>query len=149
MGARPRPRTRLGALIGRAVYALFAFCATKSGVRAEEMPTPAQDLATPVEDQSQSKWRLPERLRLGPFDFQPRLTVGMTYDDNILISSHNTESDAIWSMQPAILAVAGDRLAIGEFRRAHGEVVGFSAHSFITSDSEDWPGKTPLLPCSR
>src|ERR1035437_3643626 len=28
-------------------------------------------------------------LRLGPFDIQPRITTGVTYDDNIFTSSHN------------------------------------------------------------
>src|ERR1035437_10576075 len=60
---------------------------------------------------------LPTELRLGPFDIQPRISAGVTYDDNIFTSSHNPKSDVFWSLHPAFLAVAGDRLGIEDYRR--------------------------------
>src|ERR1035437_8759444 len=83
--------------------------------------------------------------RLGPFDIQPRVTSGFTYDDNILISSQKPESDLIWSLQPAFLAVAGDRLAIEDYQRTYHNVVSFSPDTFIITESETWPGKTLMV----
>ena len=83
--------------------------------------------------------------RLGPFDIQPRISAGVTYDDNILISSQNPESDLIWSLKPAFLAVAGDRLAIEDYQRTYHDVVSFSPDTFIITDQETWPGKTLMV----
>ena len=83
--------------------------------------------------------------RLGPFDIQPRITTGVTYDDNILISSQNPESDLIWSVQPAFLAIAGDRLAIEEYQQTYHNVVSFSPDTFIITEPEAWPGKTLMV----
>jgi hypothetical protein len=83
--------------------------------------------------------------RLGPLDIQPRVVTGVTYDDNILISSQNRESDVIWSLQPAFLAVAGDRAAIEEYQRTYHKVVSFSPDTFVIRPPEDWPGKTLLV----
>jgi hypothetical protein len=84
-------------------------------------------------------------LRFGPFDIQPRVTAGFTYDDNILLSSHNPESDLIWSLRPAFLAVAGDRLAIEDYRRTYHDVVSFSPDTFIITPPEEWPGRTLMV----
>ena len=83
--------------------------------------------------------------RLGPFDIQPRVVSGVTYDDNILIASHNPESDVIWSLQPAFLAVAGDRAAIEDYDRTYHDVVGFTPDTFVIRPLEDWPGKTLMV----
>jgi hypothetical protein len=83
--------------------------------------------------------------RLGPFDIQPRISTGVTYDDNILISSHNPESDLIWSLKPAFLAVTGDRLAIEDYRLTYHDVVRFSPDTFIITDQETWPGRTLMV----
>jgi hypothetical protein len=87
----------------------------------------------------------PTELRLGPFDIQPRITTGVTYDDNILLSSQNPESDVIWSLQPAFLAVAGDRLAIEDYKRQYHNVVGFNPDTFIVRDQAEWPGGAFIL----
>ena len=83
--------------------------------------------------------------RLGPFDIQPRITTGVTYDDNILIASQNPEADLIWSIQPAFLAVAGDRLDIEDYERTYHNVVSFSPDTFIITEPETWPGKTLMV----
>ena len=93
-------------------------------------PTPDSQPSTPFTS-----------LRLGPFDIQPRITAGVTYDDNILISSQNPESDLIWSLQPAFLAVAGDRLAIEDYRRTYHDVVSFSPDTFIITDRKPGPAR--------
>jgi hypothetical protein len=106
---------------------------------ATNQPPAALDFAPSLDFQPES---LLTGFRLGPFDIQPRVSAGVTYDDNILLSSHNTESDFIWSVQPAFLAVAGDRLAIEDYRRTYHNVVTFSPDTFIVTESESWPGKT-------
>jgi hypothetical protein len=45
-------------------------------------------------------------------------------------------------MQPAFLAVAGDRLAIEDYERTYHNVVGFSPDTFIITEPETWPGRT-------
>jgi hypothetical protein len=88
--------------------------------------------------------RLPD-LRVGPFDIHPRLTTGVMYDDNILISSHNTRSDFIWSVNPAASIVAGDRMAITEYLLNNNDFMGISPSTYITSGPEVWPGKLLML----
>lgn len=83
--------------------------------------------------------------RLGPFDIQSRIATAVTYDDNILIASQNPEADLIWSLQPALLAVAGDRTAIEDFQRTYHNVVRFSPDTFIITPQSDWPGKALML----
>ena len=84
-------------------------------------------------------------LRLGPFDIQPRITTGVTYDDNIFTSSHNSKSDVFWSLYPAFLAVAGDRVAIEDYRRTYHDVVRFSPDTFIINEPSEWPGRTLMV----
>ena len=88
--------------------------------------------------------RLPD-LRLGPFDFNPRLTIGVVYDDNILIASQNPQSDLIWSVQPAVRVVAGDRSTMTEYRLLGYDVMYLSPGTFITRPQEGWPGKMLML----
>jgi hypothetical protein len=73
------------------------------------------------------------------------MTTGVTYDDNILLSSQHAESDVIWSMQPAFLAIAGDRLGMEDYRRTYHDVVSFSPDTFIITEPESWPGKTLMV----
>lgn len=84
-------------------------------------------------------------LRLGPFDIQPRVSAGVTYNDNILVTHQNPESDVIWSLQPAFLAVAGDRLAFEDYERQYYNVVGFNPDTFIIQDQAEWPGSAFIL----
>ncbi len=72
---------------------------------------------------------------------QPRVT----YDDNIFTSSHNPKSDVFWSLEPAFLAVAGDRLAIEDYRHTYHEVVSFSPDTFIITEPSEWPGRTLMV----
>lgn len=88
--------------------------------------------------------RLPD-LRVGPFDIHPRLTTGVMYDDNILIASHNTQSDFIWSVNPAASIVAGDRMAITEYLLNDRNFMGITPGTYITTPLEVWPGKLLML----
>lgn len=49
-------------------------------------------------------------LRLGPFDFRPQVTGGVTYDDNITLSATNELSDYIWTISPRLSAVADNTM---------------------------------------
>ncbi len=84
-------------------------------------------------------------LHLGPFDLHPRLSAGVTYDDNILISPSHQEADFIWSLQPGVQISAGDKLALTEFRLADRDAMRLSPGNFITRSPEDWPGRFLLV----
>lgn len=88
---------------------------------------------------------LPTDLRLGPFDIQPQIAARVTYDDNIFTSSRDPKPDVFWSLQPSFLAVAGDRLAIEDYRRTYHEVVSFSPDTFIITEPSEWPGRTLMV----
>src|ERR1035437_2089058 len=109
-------------------------------------PTPlnSQSSVVPLtkEDQPSTPFK---GFRLGPFDIQPRITTGVTYDDNIFTSSHNSKSDVFWSLYPAFLAVAGDRVAIEDYRRTYHDVVRFSPDTFIINEPSEWPGRTLMV----
>jgi hypothetical protein len=115
------------------------------GQDAATAPAPLTATNQPLATLNPQPSTLPTELRLGPFDIQPRITTGVTYDDNIFILSTNPESDLIWSLQPAFLAVAGDRLAIEDYRRAYHDVVRYSPDTFIITESETWPGRTLMV----
>jgi hypothetical protein len=95
----------------------------------------------------------PLDFRLGPFDLHPRVAAGMTYDDNILFSPTNTEADEIWTVQPAVQAIAGDDAALVAYRDAalvayrasHLYVLSLSPDTLIIQPPEDWPGKLFIL----
>jgi hypothetical protein len=87
----------------------------------------------------------PSELRLGPFNVHPRLSAGLTYDDNILLASANKEADTIWMIQPALQAVAGDDAALIAYRDQHSDVLGLSPGNLIIQEPEDRPGKLLIL----
>lgn len=89
--------------------------------------------------------RFDAEIRLGPFDVQPRLSVGLTYDDNILISSHAPLADQILTLNPAFLAVAGDRLWLQDYRARFQNVVGLSPGACLLFDDAAFPGPMLLL----
>ncbi len=47
-------------------------------------------------------------LRYGRFDFFPRVTSGVMYDDNIYIQESGKTADVIWNVSPGLRAAAGD-----------------------------------------
>ena len=92
----------------------------------------------------------PLELRVGPFNLHPRLVAGLTYDDNILFSTANTavnpkESDTIWSVQPALQAVAGDDADLIALRDQHVDILSLSPGGLIVQRPENWPGKLFIL----
>lgn len=64
----------------------------------------AQSL-TPPSDPIQSGR---DPLRYGPFDVFPRVTGGITFDDNIYIQERDKTADVIWNFSPGLLLAAGD-----------------------------------------
>src|SRR5450759_3674695 len=108
----------------------------------------AQDESAKTPDDSAAKTsveKAPLELRLGPFDLHPRVTTGLTYDDNILFSSANPEADAFWTIQPALQAVAGDDAALIAYRDLNYDVLNLAPGNTIVQPPEAWPGKLLIL----
>ncbi len=84
-------------------------------------------------------------LRVGPFDLHPRLAAGLTYDDNILFSPTNKLADALWTIQPAVQAVAGDDAALLANGDQNNSGLSLSPGGIIVQPPEDWPGKLFVL----
>lgn len=78
-------------------------------------------------------------------DFHPRFTMGLTYDDNIYISSANQVDDFIWSFAPGVQLVAGDRESLAEYRLDNRDLLSLSPLSFITTTPAYWPGRLLTL----
>src|SRR5450759_3824051 len=108
----------------------------------------AQDESAKTPDDSAAKTsveKAPLELRLGPFDLHPRVTTGLTYDDNILFSSANPEADTFWTIQPALQAVAGDDAALIAYRDQNYDVLNLAPGNLIIQPPEAWPGKLLIL----
>ena len=105
-------------------------------------------LSDPVDPPPPASRSISDRLsdlHVGPFDIHPRLSAGVTYDDNILISTSNQEADFIWSLQPGVRISAGDKLALTEFRLASTDAMRLSPGDFVTDNPEVWPGRFLLV----
>jgi hypothetical protein len=87
----------------------------------------------------------PLALRVGPFDLHPRLSAGMTYDDNLLLAVANREADTEWLIHPALQAVAGDDAALITYRDKNYDVLSLSPGGLIVQESEVWPGKLLIV----
>ena len=61
--------------------------------------------ASPAKPKS---WSAEDMLHVGIFDILPSMRAGVTYDDNIYISSLNKQSDVVFSISPYVLLGAGD-----------------------------------------
>ena len=53
-------------------------------------------------------WSAEDMMRIGAFDVMPSMRAGVTYDDNIFISSANKRDDVVWSISPYVLLGGGD-----------------------------------------
>lgn len=88
-------------------------------------------------------------LRLGPFDLQPRAAVGMTYDDNIVLTSHDKQSDVISTVNPSLVAIHGDHLAVNDYIREnynnYNDFRNFSPDRFVIKDPALWPERTLIM----
>src|SRR5450759_510720 len=108
----------------------------------------AQDESAKTPDDSAAKTTVEKgslELRLGPFNLHPRVTTGLTYDDNILFSSANPEADTFWTIQPALQAVAGDDAALIAYRDQNYDVLNLAPGNLIIQPPEAWPGKLLML----
>ena len=120
--------------------AVSAAARSASQTAQPDEPTATQE----VERRPEFSLKLPE-LRAGPFDFKPRLTTSAVYDDNILIASRDEQSDLIWSVQPAVQVLAGDRSTMTEYRLLGYDTMQLAPGTFITQPVEGWPGKMLML----
>jgi hypothetical protein len=86
-------------------------------------------------------------LRLGPFDFHPRLITELLYDDNLLysVNGKSKEAAAEWLIQPAVQAVAGDDAGLVAYRDQNQDVLTLSPGNLIIQPPEDRPGKLFIL----
>jgi len=89
--------------------------------------------------------KAPLELRLGPLNLHPRVTAGMTADDNLLFTSVNQEADISWTLQPGLQAVAGDDAALISYRDLGYDILNLSPGSLIVQPPEAWPGKLFML----
>jgi hypothetical protein len=87
----------------------------------------------------------PQELRAGPFDLHPRLSAGLSYDDNLLFSTGNKEADAEWLIQPGLRAVAGDNATLLAYRDQYHGDLDLSPGNLILQKLEDRPGKLLVL----
>jgi len=94
---------------------------------------------------NETVWKQLSELRLGPFNLHPRLSAGLTYDDNIKYSTASREADSIWTIQPAIQAVAGDDAALIAYRDQNSAVLGLAPGNLIVEPPDGWPGKLLML----
>lgn len=85
------------------------------------------------------------QLQLGPLHLHPRATTGVTYDDNIELSSDNQKADVIWSIHPGIQAVAGDDAGLITYRDMNYDVLNISPGDLIVHSPETWPGRVMIL----
>jgi hypothetical protein len=84
-------------------------------------------------------------MRAGPFDFHPRLGLGLNYDDNVLLSTANKQADVEWTIEPGMQAVAGDDAALIQYRDESASGPGLSPGNLVLSAPETWPGKVAIL----
>ncbi|MGA3179121.1 MAG: hypothetical protein ABSF38_02120 [Verrucomicrobiota bacterium] len=84
-------------------------------------------------------------LRLGPFDLHPRLTTGLSYNDDLTYATSNKEADAIWTIRPAFQAVAGDDAALIGYRDQNYDVLNLSPGTLVIQQPEARPGKLLIL----
>jgi hypothetical protein len=84
-------------------------------------------------------------LRVGPFDLHPRVSAGMIYDDNILLTQKGAEADTEWLIHPALQAVAGDDAGLIEYRDKNYDILGLSPGSLIVQQPDVWPGKLLIV----
>ena len=123
--------------------ATLAVAQDNSTGKSSSPPNVATNTVAAAQD-SAAKTTLEENLsdlRLGPFDFHPRLSAGFVYDDNILLSTASKEADMEWMIQPALQAVAGDDAALIALRDQNSDVLSLTPGSLIIQQAEAWPGK--------
>ena len=127
-------------LQAQAALCLIPSLALAAAIAPPDAPT-ALPLPTDATSSGFERWFTdPPQLQLGPVDFHPRLTTGITYDSNIYISSSNPQADEIWSATPGVQMIAGDRQSFAESRLSGSSYLDISAGSLITVPPESWPG---------
>ena len=90
-------------------------------------------------------------LSWGAFDFHPRLRESVVYDDNILFSSRNQQSDAINQLSPGIQVVGGDRSSLRSYVTSSEDLnrpfdlTRLTPSWLVLQPSESWPDKFLLL----
>lgn len=113
---------------------------------AADTPAPATITSDPAQSPTATESTLhrwfndPPQIHVGPVDIHPRVMAGLTFDDNILIQSENPKSDLIYSLQPAVMLLAGDRGAMALQRLNGGNALGIAPLSYLSVPAESWPG---------
>ena len=110
-------------------------CAAGVAVIIHHLPAAAQDAGAPASSADPGG----VDLKLGPFDFQPRVDSSVKYDDNILFS-RTPQSDEIWDLAPGVQAVAGDKLSLLAVRDDGGDPYQITPDELVANPPESWPG---------
>jgi hypothetical protein len=105
--------------------------------QSDSATAPAEAQSSPAENVFDFKF--------GPFTLHPWISTGVAYNDNILFTVDNPEKDVIWSIQPAIQAVAGDDAALLSYRDRQADFWGLTPGSLIIRPQENWTGRLFIL----
>ena len=84
-------------------------------------------------------------LQWGALHFHPRVTAGVTYDDNLLFTTTHQESDACWWLQPGFQAVLGDDESLVPLRDEHIDPLTLNPGYLIVQPPDQWLGKIAIL----
>jgi len=128
-----------------------------AGLFAEPSPAVAQSAATgspsgaPTNSPAWLKTTEPRQLTWGAFEFHPRLREGLIYDDNILYSTKNQQSDLINQLAPGIQIVGGDRSSLRSYVSSYEDLnqsldlTRLTPSWLVLRPLESWPDKFMLL----
>jgi hypothetical protein len=142
--------TRLSILAALTILISGSIAVAQSGSTAKTDSTATAVTNKPAATQTNSATeaaldRKPLDLRLGPFALHPRLSAGLTYDDNILLAANGAEADTEWLIRPAVQAVAGDDAALIEYRDKNYDVLSVAPGILIVQQPDVWPGKLLIM----
>ena len=142
---KTKPLGRAAALPWLALAGLLPFPAAAQSIAADAAS------AAPTNAPAWLKTSQPLQLSWGAFDFHPRLREGVVYDDNILFSPQNKESDVINQLAPGLQIVGGDRSSLRSYESSYEDLnqtldlTRLTPSWLVLRSSESWPDKFMLL----
>ena len=100
-------RSKRSKTFARACYLTAIVNSLVSSSHGQGTPAVIANTTAPISSRTKG-WSAEGLMRCGIFDIMPSMRTGLTYDDNIFISSSNKKSDFVWSLSPYIMLGAGD-----------------------------------------
>jgi hypothetical protein len=101
--------------------------------------------AEPVDNLTNTNRSSQKELAWGPVAFDPRISSQVAYNDNIYTSRLQKQSDFIWSLQPGLLVLAGDKTPYAEARTLGQMLTRLNPGSYILTDAANWPAASLTL----